>query len=277
MPAPVDLERHDGPMQHDHQEDALDRFQPCHPASHGARTNQAPASASIGPGLGKRFLSWVADRLPAIPQREQSRGEEIVNSVSHGIGFLVVLVATPFLLTQIAAHGEPALMVGTYVFVTTMLLLYLASTIYHGLPDGHVKHVFRVVEHSAIYLLIAGTYTPFTLGVLQGLWGWALLGLVWTFALAGIALKTLGRASHPVLSTGLYLVMGWLILLAADPLFARMPVTGLLWLLGGGLAYTIGVFFFATDSLLRYGHFIWHLFVMLGTACHYWAVLWYAA
>jgi hemolysin III len=158
-----------------------------------------------------------------------------------------------------------------------MLLLYLASTLYHALPAGGAKRLFRVIEHSAIYLLIAGTYTPFTLGVLRGAWGWMLLGLIWGMALAGVLLKALNRMAHPILSTGLYLLMGWLIVIAAQPLTARVPLPGLLWLIAGGLAYTLGVIFFALDSRLRYGHFIWHLFVMTGTACHYVAVLGYAA
>ena len=157
------------------------------------------------------------------------------------------------------------------------MLLYLASTLYHALPTGKAKRVFRVIEHSAIFLLIAGTYTPFTLGVLRGAWGWTLLGLVWGLAVAGVALKAFARISHPIVSTGLYLLMGWLILIAANPLYARVPTTGLLWLVAGGVAYTAGVAFYATDSRLRYGHFIWHLFAMAGTACHYFAVLWYAA
>jgi hemolysin III len=158
-----------------------------------------------------------------------------------------------------------------------MVLLYLASTLYHALPVGRAKRVFRVIEHSAIFLLIAGTYTPFTLGVLRGTLGWTLLGLVWGIAVAGVTLKALNRLTHPVLTTGLYLLMGWLIVIAAEPLAASLPPSGLRWLVAGGLAYTIGVVFFALGSQLRYGHFIWHLFVMAGTACHYFAVLWHAA
>jgi hemolysin III len=137
--------------------------------------------------------------------------------------------------------------------------------------------VFRVIEHSAIFFLIAGTYTPFTLGVLRGAWGWTLLGLVWGLAVTGVTLKVIDRMSHPIVSTGLYLLMGWLILIAIEPLTARVPAPGLLWLVAGGVAYTAGVIFFAADARLRYSHFIWHLFVMAGTTCHYFAVLWYAA
>jgi len=207
----------------------------------------------------------------------QSRGEEFANSISHGFGLIAAVVATPFLIRHAVRHGDAWFVVGASIFATTMVLLYLASTLYHALPVGRAKRVFRVIEHSAIFLLIAGTYTPFTLGVLRGAWGWTLFGLVWSIALAGLMLKALNRMSHPILSTGLYLLMGWLIVIAAHPLSERVPTSGLLWLVAGGLAYTAGVVFFAFDSRLRYGHFIWHLFVMAGTACHYFAVLWYAA
>ncbi|OGU24643.1 MAG: hemolysin D [Hydrogenophilales bacterium RIFOXYD1_FULL_62_11] len=211
------------------------------------------------------------------PKRTQSRGEEVANSLSHGLGLVAAVVASPFLITHAARHGDTGFLVGVSIFAATMVLLYLASTLYHALPVGRAKRVFRIIEHSAIYLLIAGTYTPFTLGVLRGAWGWTLLGLVWGIAVAGVTLKALSRMTHPVLSTGLYLLMGWLIVIAAHPLSARVPVSGLLWLIAGGLAYTVGVIFFALDSRLRYGHFIWHLFVMAGTTCHYCAVLGYAA
>ena len=213
----------------------------------------------------------------AASKRVQSRGEEIANSFSHGLGLVAAVLATPFLIQHAVRQGDAGFIVGASIFAATMVLLYLASTLYHALPVGRAKRVFRVIEHSAIFLLIAGTYTPFTLGVLRGAWGWTLLGLVWSLAAAGVLLKALNRMSHPILSTGLYLLMGWLIVIAAQPLSARIPISGLLWLIAGGLAYTLGVIFFALDSRLRYGHFIWHLFVMAGTTCHYFAVLWYAA
>jgi len=217
------------------------------------------------------------NRSLAESKRVQSREEEFSNSLSHGLGLVVAVVATPFLIRHAVRLGDAWFVVGASIFAATMVLLYLASTLYHALPIGRAKRVFRVIEHSAIFLLIAGTYTPFTLGVLRGAWGWTLFGLVWSIALAGVTLKALNRMSHPILSTGLYLLMGWLIVIAAHPLSERVPTSGLLWLVAGGLAYTAGVVFFAFDSRLRYGHFIWHLFVMTGTACHYFAVLWYAA
>ena len=216
-------------------------------------------------------------RDPVSTAREQSRAEEVANAASHGLGLVAGLVGVPWLVVHAAPHGDGAFIVGAVLFCASLLLVYLASTVYHALPAGRAKRVFRVLDHASIYLLIAGTYTPFTLGVLRGAWGWTLFGIVWGLAFAGVALKASGRASHPVFSVGLYLLMGWLVVIAVEPMFARVPTAGLLWLLAGGLSYTAGVAFYATDSWLRFGHFIWHLFVMLGTACHYVAVLWYAA
>ncbi len=219
----------------------------------------------------------MASRTLASPAREQSRGEELANSISHGAGLIAAIVATPFLILHAVQLGNARYLVGASIFCATMVMLYLASTLYHALPPGRAKHVFRIIEHSAIFLLIAGTYTPFTLGVLYGAWGWTLLGIVWALAVAGVVLKALNRMFHPIFSTALYLLMGWLILIAVDPLFNAVPLAGLIWLIAGGLAYTAGVAFFATGERLRYGHFVWHLFVITGTTCHYFAVLWYAA
>ena len=157
------------------------------------------------------------------------------------------------------------------------MLLYLSSTIYHLLPRGKAKRVFHVFDHTAIYLLIAGTYTPFALGVFKGALGWVLFGTTWGIAAVGIVLKTLNGARHPILSTALYLALGWIVIFAIKPLVEMVPMPVVLWLVAGGVFYTAGVVFFALDSRFRYSHFIWHLFVMAGTACHYVAVYSYAA
>ena len=209
-------------------------------------------------------------------ERPQSPGEEIANSVSHGVGLVAALVAVPILIVAAVRRGGAAGIVGASVFAGTMVLLYLASTLYHALPRNKAKRLFKVLDHGAIFLLIAGTYTPFTLGVLRGGWGWTLFGLVWSLAVLGIVLKTVGGVRIPWLSNCLYLGMGWLVLIAIQPLWLRMPLSGLAWLVAGGLAYTAGVAFFAAERL-RYSHFIWHLFVLTGTCCHFFAVLWYAA
>jgi hemolysin III len=215
--------------------------------------------------------------VQASPSREQSQGEEIANSTSHGLGLIAAIIGVPVLIVDATRREDAALIVGVSIFSATVFLLYVASTIYHALPSGKAKRVFKVLDHSSIFLLIAGTYAPFTLGVLRGAWGWTLFGIVWGLAIVGVVLKSIGKASHPIFSTGLYLLMGWLVVIAVTPLVTRVPFTGLLWLLAGGLFYTVGVAFFATDSRLRYGHLVWHLFVVAGTACHFFAVLWYAA
>jgi len=211
-----------------------------------------------------------------LPNRPQSFGEEIANSVSHGVGLLAAGSAIPVLVSSAVRRGSVAGIVGASVFAATVVLLYLTSTLYHALPRNRAKQVFRVLDHSAIFFLIAGTYTPFTLGVLRGPWGWTLFGLVWGLALAGVVLKALAGVRYPILSTCFYLGMGWLPLIAVKPLWLRVPPAGLLWLLAGGLAYTAGVVFFAA-ARFRYTHFLWHLFVLAGTACHFIAVLWYSA
>ena len=210
-------------------------------------------------------------------ERPQSLGEEIANSLSHGFGFLAAVVAVPFLLLATAKHGSAANVVGASVFAATMVILYFTSTLYHALPPRRAKEILRRMDHGAIYLFIAGSYTPFTLGVLQGPWGWTLFGLVWGIAAIGVTLKAIDRIAHPWVSTGLYLAMGWMALVAIVPLVERVPAAGLAWIAAGGLAYTAGVVFFALDSRVRYAHFLWHLFVIGGTACHYVAVLDYAA
>ena len=208
-------------------------------------------------------------------ERRQSPGEELANSISHGVGLVAALIAAPVLIVTAAQRGGTAAVVGASVFTATMVLLYLSSTLYHALPRNKAKRVLRVLDHGAIFLLIAGTYTPFTLGVLRGAWGWTLFGLVWSLAVLGIVLKAVGGIRYPVLSTCLYLGMGWLILIAVRPLWLGVPLPGLLWLAAGGLAYTAGVAFFAAERV-RFSHFVWHLFVLAGTTCHFFAVLWYA-
>src|SRR5512140_1591619 len=207
--------------------------------------------------------------------RAQSLGEEIANSVSHGLGFVAALVAFPFLIFSAWQHGATAV-VGAAVFGATMSLLYLTSTIYHALAENRAKRVFRILDHGAIYLLIAGTYTPFTLGALRGPWGWTLFGMIWGLAVFGVVLKSMGGIKYHRLSTALYLAMGWLVVIAAKPLWLHVPGWGLFWLAAGGVAYTGGVIFYL-ERRLRYAHFLWHLFVLTGTACHFVAVLNYAA
>jgi len=209
--------------------------------------------------------------------RPQTQGEEIANSVSHGVGFVAALASAPVLIATVAKTGSYVNVAGATVFALTTVLLYCASTLYHAVSRERVKALLRKLDHGAIFLLIAGTYTPFTLGPLKGPLGWTLFGIVWTLALIGVTLKAFDRIEHPIASLGMYLVMGWLCVVAIEPLLQRMPPAGLLLLAGGGLSYMAGVAFFTVDSRVRYGHFIWHLFVLAGTCCHFFAVLGYAA
>ncbi len=208
--------------------------------------------------------------------RDQSGGEEIANAASHGVGFVLALVGVPILVIRAVAEGNPVQTLGASVFGASVLFLYLASALYHALPRSRAKNVFRVIEHSGIYLLIAGTYTPFTLGVLHGAWGWTLLGLIWSLALLGILVTAAIGIRYPAASTVVYLAMGWLVVIAARPLWLGLPGTGIALLTAGGLAYTVGVGFFVIERL-PFGHFVWHLFVLAGTTCHFFAVMWYAA
>lgn len=208
-------------------------------------------------------------------ERTQTLGEEIANSVSHGVALLAALVGVPFLIVS-ASKLSVSSLVGAIVFGVTMVLLYFTSTLYHALPQGKAKRVFLKLDYSAIYLFIAGSYTPFALGALAGAWGWTLFGLVWALAAIGVALKAFDRLSHPWVSTGLYLAMGWLVVIAAVPMLERVPLPGILWLVAGGLAYTLGVIFFALDHKVRYAHAIWHAFVAAGTGFHFVAIMGYA-
>ena len=202
-------------------------------------------------------------------------GEELANSLSHGVGFLLALAATPILIIGAVNRGGVADVVGSSVFGGTMVLLYLSSTWYHAVPKGPLKERLHRLDHTAIYLLIAGTYTPFTLGVLDGAWGWTLFGIVWGAAAVGVYDKLISGIRHPRLSTALYLIMGWSVVIVIRPLVLSMPPRGTGWLVAGGLFYTVGVVFYKARHL-PYHHFIWHLFVLGGSTCHFFAVLWYA-
>jgi len=209
-----------------------------------------------------------------LPPRTQSVGEEIANAVSHGVGLLLAVIAALVLVGVAVQRSELAELVGASIFGTTMVLMYLTSTLYHALPMNRAKRLFRILDHGAIFLLIAGTYTPFMLGPLRGVWGWTLLWSVWALAIAGVVIKAIGGVRYPKLSTSLYIAMGWLVIVAIEPLRLNLPVAGFFWLLGGGIAYTAGIAFFAPKRL-RYSHFVWHLFVIAGSACHFAAVLLY--
>ncbi len=208
--------------------------------------------------------------------RPQTLGEEIANAISHGLGLMLALASLPILVWQAQRLGGAGDVVAASVFAATAILLYGISMMYHALPQGAAKRWFNRMDHAAIYVFIAGSYTPFTLGVLKGAWGWTLFGIVWGAAALGVAVKLLNRLRHPWLSTGLYVAMGWVAVVAAAPLIERMPTPGLVWLVAGGLSYTLGAVVFLLDHRLRYAHAVWHLFVLGGSVCHFFAALGYA-
>jgi hemolysin III len=208
--------------------------------------------------------------------RDQSFGEEIANALSHGLGCLLAIASLPILVHRAATNGGTADVVGASLFASTAIVLYLVSTLYHALPPGIAKQWLNRLDHAAIYLFIAGSYMPFLLGVLNGAWGWSLFGVVWGAGALGIVAKLLHRLRHPLWSTGLYVAMGWVALVAAVPLVDRMSSAGLAWLVAGGVSYTLGAVVFLFDSKVRYAHLAWHLFVMGGSTCHFFAALWHA-
>lgn len=203
-------------------------------------------------------------------------GETIANSVTHGVGLLASLIALPVVTLAAAGSGDALHVVGALVFGISLVLLYGASTIYHSFPASDATRIFRVIDHSAIYLLIAGTYTPFALGPLRATWARYLLIVIWALAFLGMALKLTRGFGRRWLSTALYIAMGWLGALAIQPLMTHVGPRGVAWLVAGGLCYTAGVVFYATDKRVRYGHAVWHLFVLAGSTCHFFAVLWHS-
>ncbi len=208
-------------------------------------------------------------------KRQQTAKEELANSISHGMGLIAALAATPFLMAAAMRRGGAGTIAGSGIFAGSMMCLYFSSTLYHALAESKAKKVLRTVDHCAIYILIAGTYTPFALGVLRGAWGWTLFGLIWGLALFGVLMKSLRGMRQPILSMVLYLAMGWLAVIAIRPLWDNIPLPGLLLIAAGGIAYTGGVAFYAAEGR-RYSHLVWHLFVLAGTCCHFFAVLWYS-
>jgi hemolysin III len=200
--------------------------------------------------------------------------EETINAVTHGLGAVLGAGGLAVLVALAALRGDAWRVVGCSIYGATLVLLFTSSTLYHSFRGERVKHVFRVIDHSSIYLLIAGTYTPFLLVTLRNVWGWSLFGVVWGLALAGIVFQVFFVDRFRLAQTLIYLAMGWLAVVAAKPLLARVPRPGLLWLLAGGLFYSLGAVFYLWRKL-PYHHGIWHLFVLAGSVCHYFAILFY--
>jgi hemolysin III len=200
--------------------------------------------------------------------------EETINALTHGLGALLSLAGLVVLVILASLRGGAWHIVSCSIYGVTLVLMFAGSTLYHSFRNPRRKHVFRIIDHAAIFLLIAGTYTPFVLVTLRGGWGWSLFGVIWGLAVAGIVFQVFFIGRFRVLQTLIYLLMGWLVVIAAKPLLAGLPRPGLLWLLAGGLSYTVGALFYLWKKL-PYHHAAWHLFVLAGGICHYFAVLFY--
>ncbi|MHC4506308.1 MAG: PAQR family membrane homeostasis protein TrhA [Planctomycetota bacterium] len=203
-----------------------------------------------------------------------SVGEEIAHATTHGLGLLLSIAGLTTLVAAASVRGDARHLVGGAVFGATLVLLFAASTLYHAITSRRVKRVFQRLDHAAIFLLIAGTYTPFTLVNLRGAWGWTLLGLVWSLAILGIVLQTAFPQRTRRLSVPLYLTMGWMVLIAIEPLAQSVHPDGLTLLVLGGVIYSLGVVFYAWQRL-PYNHAVWHVFVLAGSGCHFSCVLGY--
>jgi hemolysin III len=205
---------------------------------------------------------------------EYSLGEEIAHTISHGIGLLLSIAGLAVLVAFASLYGDAWHITSSAVYGATLILLYTASTLYHGIPQSKGKQLLRRLDHAAIFLLIAGTYTPFTLVNMRGVWGWSLFGLVWGLAILGMVLELVMKRRIKWLSISLYLGLGWLVLIAIKPLIDSVATGGVVLLLAGGLSYSLGVFFYVWKRL-SYHHAVWHLFVMGGSALHFFSVFFY--
>ncbi|MEM7030314.1 MAG: hemolysin III family protein [Chloroflexota bacterium] len=211
-----------------------------------------------------------------MPQGFYTLGEEIANSITHGIGAALSIAGLTVLVVLAALFGNVYQIVSFSIYGATLILLYMASTLYHSFQHPKVKRVFRIMDHAAIYLLIAGTYTPFLLVGMRGVWGWTLLVIIWSLALTGVGLKVVFVNRFSNVTTATYLLMGWFVLVAIRELWLSIGTGGIVWLAIGGVSYTVGVIFYSMEKT-RYTHAVWHLFVLGGSLCHYFAVLFYLA
>ncbi|MFZ5943097.1 MAG: PAQR family membrane homeostasis protein TrhA [Bacillota bacterium] len=209
-------------------------------------------------------------------QNRYTLKEELFNSITHGIGALFSIAALVILVAYASIQGDPWRIVSFSIYGFTLFFLYLSSTLYHSVFHYRIKRILRIFDHSSIFLLIAGSYTPITLGLMRGVWGWVLFGLVWSLAIFGIILKIISLEKMKYFSLGLYILMGWLIVVAVKPMLAVAPAGLFMWLLAGGLIYTLGVIFYVWKKL-PYNHGIWHLFVLGGSVTHFLGILFYIA
>uniref|UniRef100_UPI004057BA0A PAQR family membrane homeostasis protein TrhA n=1 Tax=Candidatus Electrothrix sp. TaxID=2170559 RepID=UPI004057BA0A len=222
-----------------------------------------------------RQLKRFGDRKPK-EQREQTFGEEIANSITHGIGTALSIAGLVILLVSASGHSGALRIVSLSIYGAALILLYLSSTLYHSFSHERIKRFFRLLDHSSIYLLIAGTYTPVVLLSLRGAWGWTIFGIIWAMAVGGILAKIFITGKYAVISVLFYIAMGWILVLAIKPVLQAVPWQLLIWLLIGGLSYTFGIIFYAWKKM-PYHHAVWHLFVLGGSIAHFFGILFYIA
>ncbi|MDO9557050.1 MAG: hemolysin III family protein [Coriobacteriia bacterium] len=222
--------------------------------------------ATDTPGTGKERGKKLA--------RTYSLGEEIANAITHGVGVALSIAALVLLIVTAARTGNPWQLASAITYGITLILLYVASTLYHSIPGPRARRVFKIIDHSAIYLLIAGTYTPFMLVTLRDTGGWWWFGVIWGLAVAGVSLEAFWVYRPKWLSAAVYLGMGWLVVTAMNPLLANLPSGGVWLLAAGGLSYTLGTVFYVLKRV-PYMHMVWHLFVLGGSVCHFLAVVLY--
>jgi hemolysin III len=206
--------------------------------------------------------------------KQYSIGEEIANSITHGIGIVLAIAALAILTAFAGLYGNGWHIVSVSIYGTTLVLLYTASTLYHSIQNPHAKGILQVLDHAAIYLLIAGTYTPFMLVSLRGPWGWWLFGVIWGLAVLGLVLQLPRMRRWHAVSLGLYIGMGWVVVVAIKPLIVSVETGGIIFLVLGGLSYTVGVLFYSWEKM-KFHHAIWHLFVLTGSILHFFSILFY--
>ena len=206
------------------------------------------------------------------PLKPYSKGEEIPHSVTHGVGAVLAVAGLVILVVLAAWRGDVWRIVSFSVYGTTLIILYLASTLYHAFPWPRLKGIFRILDHTSIYLLIAGTYTPICLVAMRGPWGWTLFGLIWAMATGGILFKIFLIGRLKILSVVFYIAMGWLVVIAIKPMWVMLPKAAIAWIFAGGAFYTLGVIFYAMKKV-RYHHAVWHAFVLCGSVTHFFAML----
>jgi hemolysin III len=220
-------------------------------------------------------MNWKT-KPPETGRRKQTLGEEIANAITHGVGVAIAIAALVILVVFAVRRGDPWRVVSFSIYGSSMILLYLASTLYHAFQNPKVKVFFKLMDHSSIYLLIAGTYTPIVLTVMRGPWGWTLFGVIWGLALAGVVFKLMYLGRYKGISVTIYLLMGWMIVFAFNPMITMLPPGLIKWLAIGGACYTLGVVFYVWRGF-PYHHSVWHLFVLGGSISHFFGLLFYLA